>query len=257
MFHWMEAIALVHSSLQLKMMKTSSTTKKLLMAFGIVIVGMDVTAAVFEVYGIRGVSVQVVGIVYSIWSLLMAGVSLYTSHKLRGVIAKIHTVTDASSKKTQLGGNDKSAVTSTATSTGTAVTSGTKKDNKDNSSTAVLRPDKHNKGTSSSPRSTSPRPSTDGKNAPNKENKTVPKSRNSEKFLVGIGEKLQHVLFYVNVSAALLIVAVIASALMGLDVRYVSTTALAIVTHLPLITEIGVSLSDMIILSKSMDSTNQ
>ena len=104
----MEAIALVHSSLQLKMMKPSSTKKKILISVGAVIVGLDVTASVFHVYDISGgySADLVVGLVYSGWSLLMAFVSLYTSYKLRGAISKIHTIT-AANEVTELDGKGK------------------------------------------------------------------------------------------------------------------------------------------------------
>ena len=240
----MEAIALVHSSLQLKMMKPSSTTKKLLIAVGAAIVGLDVTASVFDMYGIAGGAPLVVGVVYSIWSLLMAGVSLYTTYKLRGAIFKIHTITDAN-RQTEITGKGKDLVTPTASGTGAAVTGGTK-DSKD--ATVVVR---YGKDTSSPGTST---PS-NGKKVP-KEKGIFHKSKDTGKMMLGIGEKLQRVLFYVNISAALLILNVVACLLMGLDVQYRSSFALAIVNYLPIMIASGLSLSDMKIISKSLDSTS-
>ena len=75
-------------------------------------------------------------------------------------------------------------------------------------------------------------------------------------MMLGIGEKLQGVLFYVNISAYLLIVAVVAAFLIGMDFRYLSPLSFATLGYLGVMIENGLSLSDMIILSKSMDSTN-
>jgi hypothetical protein len=237
LFHWMESIALVHSSLELKMIKPSKATKKLLIAVGAVIVGMDVTASVFDVYGISGASILAIGLVYSVWSLLMAGVSLYTSCKLRGIIYKIHTVTERPEVTEPAAGESKAAVIPTAT--GNAVAGGTMdiKEGPSNRSAVEV--------TSLT---------SEGKQAMNKEKVTSKKIKYRGTVLRGIGDKLESVLRYVNISAALLIVVVVASLLMALDARYTSPVALAIVTYLPVWTENGLSLSDMRIISKSIDS---
>jgi hypothetical protein len=252
MFHWMEAIAIVNSSLKLKILKPSSTTKKLLIAVGAFIVGLDVTASFFDVYGISGASVLVVGIVYSSWSLLMAGVSLYTSYKLRGAIAKIWSVAGGG-EQMEVRGKSKTVVTTAATDTGTAVTGGgTRGMMKDATSAQPSVIVRYGKGTPLPGTS----PASDGNKVP-REKGILHKSKGSGQLMLGIGEKLQGVLFYVNISAYLLIVAVVASLLMALDVRFTSTTSLAIVSHLPLFLENGISLSDIIIIAKSMDSTNK
>jgi hypothetical protein len=243
----MEAIALVHSSLQLKMMKPSSTMKKLLISAGAVIVGLDVTTSVSNVYGLPGGAVLVVGIVYSVWCLLMAGVSLYTSYKLRGAIFKIHNVTSAA-EVTELDGKGKTTVTPTAAGSGPVVTGGTK-DSKDASPLPSVVV-KYGKDTSS-PGTSTPG---DGKKVP-KEKGIFHKSKDTGKMMLGIGEKLQGVLFYVNISSALLILVFVVSLLMALDTRFASPLAYTIITSLPVFMECTLSLSDMKIISTSMDST--
>jgi hypothetical protein len=243
----MEAIALVNSSLQLKMMKPSSTMKKILISVGAVIVGVDVTASVFNVYGLSGGADLVVGLVYSGWSLLMAFVSLYTSYKLRGAISKIHTIT-AANEVTELDGMGKTTVNPTATRYGAAVT-GVTKDSKDGSTRPFVvvgyGKDTSSPGTSSAG---------DGTKVP-KEKGIFHKSKDTGKMMLGIGEKLQRVLFYVNISAVLLILTVVASLLLASDARFASPLACTIITYLPVCIECTLSLSDMKIISKSMDST--
>jgi hypothetical protein len=244
LFFWMEAVSAINGSLNLKITTASPLMKQLLMAFGFIIVTLDVCGSVLDVYGAAGAASTVTSIVYSICALTIAGVSIYTCRRIQSAINKIYVATGVN----EVTGNSHPKQKEMNSASITAVVTPMKHpDCKGGGGSKVVVTYTNGAGTMWGGTSLS------SSNA--QKSGLFHKSRASGKMLLSVADKLKIIVHHVYGSVVLLLLLVMSSLLIAMNVQYTGPDAFGVVMSFPLFVETALSLSDLVVISSAIDSS--